>query len=154
LRLTKSAAAFDGERLYGAFKGAWQVRAAKAALLRLAWSVAHQPQSLLDLPAMLYQERPPEQCRLELPRLTTEQTAPLLEEFLDGVSDALVTHLSTALENATKEISLRHAWEQDLETLRNFYATGPARNQRLRQRGDLEQGPIPQADLDDLLALD
>jgi predicted GIY-YIG superfamily endonuclease len=164
-------AGFDGN-MYGAFKT--RSVQAFAALLRLLWAMLHQPLSPHDFPCRLLHARVPRCYSFSLEakpysgsnvpvcqntrRGIADRGDPLLESlaaFLEGTTAELVALLAEGLPRAEAISRFQHVWQEtDLQTLTDFFQTGPKRNYDLKARHKIEDGIIPQDRLDDLLAMD
>jgi hypothetical protein len=127
------------------------------ALLRLVWAAFHQPSSPQELPLQLVSSRPPRQYRFRwMP--DTRQVSPepflnSLQDFLAGGSDQLLQLLSEAVPAGEGLSPFQRALHAgDLETLAEFYGSGPKRNCELSRQHKLPGPLIAQEELDDLLA--
>jgi hypothetical protein len=145
LRITKSAQARAGEKLFGAFKGLPLVRDGFAALMRLCWAAERKVQSPYEFPSALMSER------LDAWNVT-EQWIRELDDFFTGQQDAFIETLIGRVPSGVSRF--QQAWhERDAEVAREFFARGPRRNAELRSRFELNDAPIAQGELDDLLVL-
>ena len=149
LRLTKSSKSLPDERFFGAFKGLPLVRSAFAALVRLLWRADHPDLSLLELPLMLLNSKPPEIWKV---RGRAAELCDALREFLSGTSDVLFARLDAALPARGSHFE-ETFHVHDMELLREFFARGPQRNAHLCQVFCLPRAQISQSELDDLLVL-
>lgn len=154
LRLTKSPVAQPGERLYGAFKGLWSVRAAFAALLRCFWALGSLSLLPHEIPSALVHGHPPEHYALDLVTIAWQDLEEPLTLYFGGKSNELLALLSGRLSQRHGACPfLLHLWEQDLERLSDFYRFGPERSLELRQHFEITEPVINSAELDDLLVL-
>jgi predicted GIY-YIG superfamily endonuclease len=145
-----------GGRLYGAFKT--RAMAGYGALLRLVWAVLHQPSSPHDFPAQMLGSRPPRLCRFQWqpnrPQVRPDLFLSSLHSFLAGASDHLLQLLGEALPTGEGLSPFQRALHAaDLDTLAQFYGSGPRRNCELSRQHNLPGLLIAQEELDDLLAL-
>jgi len=140
--------------VYGAFKTG--ALAAFGALLRLLWSVIHQPRSPHDFPAPLLAAKPRRHYRFSVAESSAfheHQIPNCLHSFLEGAGDQLLQALGALLPAADSLCPFHRALQNaDLETLAGFYRFGPRRNFQLREQHQLSGRLIPQEQLDDLLA--
>jgi hypothetical protein len=142
-----------GVTLYGAFKT--RAVAGFTALLRLLWGALHQPATLHDFPSRLLIGKSPRQFCLKLPPTDlASQLVKSLHQCFEGGSDCLFNLLAEMLP-ANASLSPFHLALQtsDLETLAEFYRSGPQRNFQLKEKHQLQCPLIPQEQLDDLLVL-
>lgn len=154
LRLTKSPVVQPGERLYGAFKGLWSVRAALAALLRCFWALGSPSLSPHDIPSALVHGHPPEYFALDLATMAWPDLEEPLARYYGGTSHEFLALLSGRLSQRHGACPfLLRLWEQDLERLSDFYRFGPERSLALRQHFEITETVINSAELDDLLVL-
>ena len=141
---------------FGAFKtGA--IRAV-GSLLRLLWAALHRPASPHEFPALLLRERAPREFVLRArcgADADWKTFAEAIEPFLGGENDAVVEHLRSHLTGSAAGTAFQDAmFANDLEILTSFFEFGARRNRNLRTRHGIEGAVIPQATLDDLLALE
>lgn len=154
LRLTKSPVAEPGEKLYGAFKGVWSVRAALAALLRFFWALERPSLLPHEMPSALVHGKTPEHSSVDLGNMEWKDMGERLELFLGGRTPELLDLFSDRLSKRQgASLFLLRLWEQDLECLRHFYRLGPQRALELRQQFQISEELIEPAELDDLLVL-
>jgi hypothetical protein len=76
-----------------------------------------------------------------------------IKAYLDGKSRELIEITLQTIGLDGLGVFHRKLVESDLETLAQFFETGPARNARLRREHAFTEALIPQASLDDLIAL-
>jgi hypothetical protein len=141
------------EILYGAFKNRRLTQEAYGALLRLLWCTGYQ-EVRFEFPVRLTRKKLPSPYVTPFP----PDWIPSLKRFLVGSHPKFLTLLTERL--LLNESIPRFAYtvlQQDLETLKTFYARCSHRNQMLRRHYGKEYGLkgklIPQEKLDDLLVL-
>jgi len=153
LEMGLSTGADEFDRTYGAFKSLTGL--AFASLLRLLWSVIHQPGSPHEFPARLLRSRAPRRHRFDATEVgrTGLEFPELLDDFLSGHSSVLLDWLRSRLPITDHSSQFQRAFlNADLERLQEFYERGPSRNLKLRRTFGLSGSLIPPDELNDLLA--
>jgi predicted GIY-YIG superfamily endonuclease len=139
---------------YGAFKT--RCVAAHGALLRLIWAALYRPASPHDFPGRLLGSRLPREYRIGLGSgesgVNPELLVATLRTFFRGDSASLIALLEPTVPPPESLCFFQRAFHSnDLETLKEFFRSGPKRNRSLKQHYGLGDGLIPQEELDDLL---
>jgi hypothetical protein len=149
--------------LFGAFKGRGMIRSGYAALLRLIWvavgshSRNRDVQGRFEFPSVLVRRRVPDlypiQMRLEITDPDKKLWERSIRRFLKGTSIQLLEKLSSAMLEVQDLPPFYYGTiQEDLETLKEFYAYGPQRNRTLRRFHQRMDGHlIGQDEIDDLL---
>ena len=133
-------------KLFGAFKGAaWPF----ASLCRLLFIASHREVSFGNFPSRLLTTAPLRTQSFDL----EDSVAELVDAYLAGESVSLVE----ALTGVCSEVQMRTAFEQhlmlaDLITAEEFFARGPRKVKRLKQRANLDGDWVEPETLVDFLA--
>jgi excinuclease UvrABC nuclease subunit len=140
----------EGE-IFGAFKtGAIHCF---GALLRLIWSAQNPRRDFSECPLHLCRERPPREYAFDFfERSVRDTLIALVREYLSGRSCALLEWLRGQLPDAARTSLFQQRWhEHDLDALREFFRTGPRRNQFWQAQFALSSAIVPKEMVDDLL---
>jgi hypothetical protein len=119
------------DQVYGAFKNRTGARRAITSILRLFWTINHQPASPFEWPTAFAGRDVKHGATAPVPLNhfglgdATEQ----LHQFFRGGSTALLDALESF--RPAREGFMRQVFEKDVLSLREFFETGPRRNQTL-----------------------
>jgi excinuclease UvrABC nuclease subunit len=121
-----------------------------SALVRLLYAASHHGPNWTDFPCRLLSDRPPK--RMAFPELAPGQWIPELRAFLEGRSCGVVKAFETCLPEPSSPFE-RLMRLNDLQILNDFFTLSAQRSLQLRERFCDGNGPLGQAELDDLMVL-
>lgn len=142
---------------FGAFKNRSACQKCVSSMARLLWWLGHQGH-FFDLPQPLAKPHSStgQKVEIQLDPKSFQLLTQLVSEFWEGESQALIELFEDSLLTWCKRdpLSFFTKWvESDIETLKSFFNSGPARNRKIRSLFHLPSNQIEKDWIDDLLRL-
>jgi excinuclease UvrABC nuclease subunit len=144
-----------GAVVCGAFKGRRITKLAYQALLRLEWAWTHRVRAVADFPHDLVVNKAPRKLILEVTSKQHEELFPLMVDYLQGNSDALLLRCGEWLAQTSEQRApFLQGWlEAELETLNIFYERTLLPHRTMRESLPGNPAIIPQEKVDDLMMM-